>query len=451
MKLYDYQQKIFDYVKGFNSFALFMKMGTGKTPVTIMLMKFWRVRTLVICRRNLIKKVWLAHLAEWAPDFRAVNGRTFKDNGLPNQFDVFVINYEMVRKLPPDFFRQFGLCILDESHKIKSVKSKISRFLRSCAWLFRHRLVLTGTPSDKSMLEYWPQMNFVEPKVLNPDIRVGENPFAEKHYYRFRGQHFYNYGYGGYLWNINKKEKAEVIESIRERAIFMAKEDCLDLPGETVEEYTFELDKKSKEIYDGLEENFIHKYGGHTVLASNKLAEIMKLRQITSGFFVDDQKKKIVFSDQKLKVLEEVLEDIGPKEPVIIWCQFHHEIESLSRFFGNDSRCLYGRMTEKEQDISIDTFQNGGCKYLLAHPQSGGEGLDFTNACYDVYYASSYSLLEYEQASSRTYRNGQKKKVTHIHIYADGTIGEVIFKAIMKKQKVEDAVLEMLNFKRIKV
>ena len=454
MKLYGYQQKIFDYIKQFNSFALFMEMGTGKTPVAIELIKLRRVKTLIVCPLTIIKSVWIKELYKWAPDIPVINSRdSFTHNITPCSCYVYVINYEMARKYPPEFFKNFGMIILDESHKIKSVKSKISRFLRSVAKLFQYRLILTGTPASNTVLEFWPQMNFVEPSILNPVVKhiplFGPkkvvNPFNDTGYYQWRGRNFQTYGFGNFMWSINKIKKEEVMDEIRQRAIFLSKEDCLDLPGETTQEYNFTMDNKTKGIYNQLKNDFIAQYGNKVVLASNKLAEIMKLRQITSGFFIDDKKEKVVFSDQKFKVLEEVLEDIGDKQ-VIIWCQFHHEINTIFEKLRHSACKLYGEMNDCGKELSIHSFQEGTKQYLIAHPQSGSLGLDFTNCNYDIFFSQSYSLLEYDQATSRTCRNGQKSKVTHIHINALDSIDQVIYKAVLKKQKVSDALLEMLHF-----
>lgn len=440
MKLYKYQQKVFDYIKQFPHFALFMEMGTGKTPIAIELIKLRKVRTLVICPLSILESVWLEELSKWAGVLSSVNGRKA---GL-KEGDVFVINYEMVRKLHPDFFRGFGMCILDEGHKIKSVKSKISRFLRSISSLFTYRLELTGTPAPNNILEFWPQMNWINPKILNQD--VNENPNADKWFYRWRGYNFHSYGYGGYLWEINKDSKEYVMERICRRAIFMAKEDCLDLPEQVTEEYTFDLDKESRRIYDELEENFICNWKDSIVLAQNKLVEIMKFRQITSGFFVDDTGKTVEFSNQKFKILEEVLDNIGNHQ-VIIWCQFHKEIEKIYSMYPNCSVCLYGKMNEDEKNAAIKSFQNDKVKYLIAHPKSGGLGLNFTNCNYNVFFSQSYSLEEYDQATSRTHRSGQVNKVTYIHINAKDSIDRVIYKALLKKQKISEAMLDMIRFR----
>ena len=58
-------------------------------------------------------------------------------------------------------------------------------------------------------------------------------------------------------------------------------------------------------------------------------AKLMKLREIVSGFVINKEGNIDDFETNKDKVLEQSFEEIGDK-PIIIWCQFQHEIERLA-------------------------------------------------------------------------------------------------------------------------
>jgi ATP-dependent helicase STH1/SNF2 len=56
--------------------------------------------------------------------------------------------------------------IIDEGHRMKNVKSKLSQTLNEF-YSTRYRLILTGTPLQNNLPELWALLNFVLPKIFN--------------------------------------------------------------------------------------------------------------------------------------------------------------------------------------------------------------------------------------------------------------------------------------------
>lgn len=420
-----------------------MDCGTGKTPVAIEWMKSkangMNMKFMVVCPVSIIESVWEKELKKWWPEAGVFNLRKgFDCCGDGTRYStVYLINYESYRKYKGINCR--GI-ILDESQKIKDPRTKISRLLRSIKNNFRCRLILTGSPAPNNILEYWPQINFVDESVL------------DKNFYAFRNKYFVNAC--RFIWWCPKSNIPKIMSKIKQKSVFLSKDECLDLPDETTVEKVFDLDRESKKIYKNLIDNYVAMYSMQTVIAQSELVEIMKLRQITSGFFIDDTGSIVKFSDSKLKVLEETLSEIGNKQ-TIIWCQFRIEIKQITKHIGED-KCsiLQGGMSDKERNGSISNFRNNRNQYLLAHPRSGSLGLDFHNASYSIFYSMSYSLEEEYQAKSRIRRKGQMEKQTYIYLMARDTIDQVIFRAVKKKENVSEKLLAMLanshdNFRKI--
>jgi hypothetical protein len=59
---------------------------------------------------------------------------------------------------------QWELLVVDEGHRLKNAESKLAEILRS--YLFKHRILLTGTPIQNSLAELWALLNFVLPHVF---------------------------------------------------------------------------------------------------------------------------------------------------------------------------------------------------------------------------------------------------------------------------------------------
>ncbi|MBI4397480.1 MAG: DEAD/DEAH box helicase [Elusimicrobia bacterium] len=432
--LFEHQYKAFYAATQFDGYALFMETGTGKTLTAIEAIKHRRVKTLIVCPLSTIESVWMEELAKWAPGLKAVNlWRALKSGGVqPGKADVFVINFESFRKIPEDFFDEIGFLVVDESSRMKDHRSQITKAFLAAARVVPKRLILSGTPAPNSCLEYWAQMCFV-----NPDI-LGEN------FYVYRNTYFYPVGYGGFQYNCTAQNRERIMERVRRQACFFSKEDCLDLPEQVFEKRAYLMEPEQRKIYNTMLKLNIAELKDKTVLGSNELAKLMKLRQITSGFAITEDGSEADVSDGKLRLLMEVLEEIGPKQ-VITWCQFHWEIRKIKELLGDKAATIYGEVSQGEKEQAIRDFKEGKVQYLIAHPKSAGHGLTFVNCSYAVYFSLSYSLEEEKQSQDRIHRIGQKHKTTYLTLLAEDSIDEVIHRALRKKQDIAEAMLEMLK------
>lgn len=89
-----------------------------------------------------------------------------RDVLMPGDWDVCVTSYEMVIREKP-MFKKFNwrYMVIDEAHRIKNEKSKLSEFLRE--FKTTNRLLLTGTPLQNNLHELWALLNFLLPDVFN--------------------------------------------------------------------------------------------------------------------------------------------------------------------------------------------------------------------------------------------------------------------------------------------
>jgi SNF2 family DNA or RNA helicase len=169
------------------------------------------------------------------------------------------------------------------------------------------------------------------------------------------------------------------------------------------------------------------------------------MQQITGGFVaVDDEGSDVSrlrdIGDSRRAALEEILEDIGADEPVVVFCRFWRDIDNVGlasqKVSGRRALELSGRKKE------LDEWQKPDAPPVLAvQIQTGGLGVDLTRACYCVYYSIGYSLGDLEQAKARTHRPGQTRPVTHIQMIARGTIDSMIWRAIDEKRDVIESIL----------
>ena len=80
------------------------------------------------------------------------------------------------------------------------------------------------------------------------------------------------------------------------------------------------------------------------------------------------------------------------------------------------------------------------------HPASAGHGLNLqTGGSTLIWFGLTWSLELYQQTNARLHRQGQKDTVIIHHIIAKGTIDEQVMKALRKKEKTQDALINAVR------
>ena len=185
---------------------------------------------------------------------------------------------------------------------------------------------------------------------------------------------------------------------------------------------------------------------------TNKLTEILRLHQVTCGFFKSDTGEIETLNNPKIKELINILDEIDGK--VIIWANYVHNIENIiktlkEKFPYDKTVSVYGAVSVVDRDKAVNDFQKDPyTKFLVGNPSTGGYGLNLTEATTVIYYSNSYDLTVREQSEDRAHRKGQSKNVTYIDLVVKGTIDEFILKALNNKKRMSAQVLgeEVLNF-----
>lgn len=152
--------------------ALFMEAGTGKTRAAM----------------ELIRSVDGVDLVLWLCPFSTkdnLRNEVAKHGGLDTKLEVHGIEtlsssdrtYLQLRTMLAAAKRPF--IVVDESLKIKNWEAKRTRRILELGSLVEYKLILNGTPLTKDLLDLWPQMQFLSPKILNMGQAQFKNTFCE--------------------------------------------------------------------------------------------------------------------------------------------------------------------------------------------------------------------------------------------------------------------------------
>lgn len=336
------------------------------------------------------------------------------------------MNYESFKILRNHIMKKkFDCMIVDESSVMKNMSSQITTMILDIAKLIPHRFVLSGCPTPNHNSEIFPQMKFVDPELF------GNN------YYGFLARYFHQDMSNPHNWFQTDEDKERYFSRLSNKSVFLRKDDCIELPEKVFEIRKFDLAKRQKVYYDDLINDIKEHINQWSKFEFT--AKLMKLREVVSGFVINKDGTITDFDNNKEELLREVIQEIGDK-PIIVWCQFQHEIDTLAKKFGG-----VGLTSKtKNRDDIIRSFKNNEIKLLFTHPQLVGKGLTFTNCTYNIYYSLSFSYEEFKQSQDRIHRIGQNNKCTYIILQARGSIEERIYDCIQRKgNAVDELYLEM--------
>ena len=150
-------------------------MGLGKTLQTLALLQKERENgvttpSLVVLPTSLIPN-WYNEAAKFTPSLKIYIhtgiGRT-KEVADFSSYDLILTTYGIVRQdinMLKSF--PFHYAILDESQMIKNPDSKTAKAVRKL--VSRHKLSLTGTPIENTVMDIWSQMAFLNPGLLGSE------------------------------------------------------------------------------------------------------------------------------------------------------------------------------------------------------------------------------------------------------------------------------------------
>jgi len=455
---------------GENGALLSMAMGTGKSFVTIAeIMRLGYPRVLILCPKKVVA-VWPrefqkhtdADVKVCAPQGSTVFNRALEAGmaydaayASHKQF-VLVLNYEAAFREPfgPALREakygyqeinvkqrgllaemEFDLIVMDESHRLKAHDGRAARFVHWLSDQIPYRLGLTGTPMPHSPMDIWSQARALDKSVF------GDNYFAFRNRYAVMG------GFDGK--QVVAFKNAEQLNTKLRSLAFSVGNDVLDLPPAHHVERRFELSPAGRKAYAIIEKDFIAYLERGTVTVTNSLTRLLRLTQCTSGYVHDDEGFDVEVDAAKEEELADIFADLPLDQPVVVFCKFRHDLDTIARVSRASERDCYELSGRVDQLAQWQT-DNGSHPVLAVQIQAGGVGVDLTRASLCIFFSQTYSLGDYLQAQARVHRPGQERPVTYISLIANDTVDEQVYEALQNRQDVVEAVLEYHRGKRHK-
>lgn len=456
---WQHQRQAFWWAAVQNSAMLNMGMGTGKSKVVVDLIRYWDCNKVLILCPTSVLNVWPREFNTHSferdrPHVAVVETKgtvarrierlekDFAAAKAAKQPFVVVINYEAAwRQAAASWFLNvvWDAVVCDESHRIKSPNSRASKFAYKVGRQSKRRLALTGTMLPHSPLDFYGQARFLDSGLFGTSfVKFRQNfavmgGFENKQVIGFKmhdGDRYFDAA-AAKEWN-----------RVLEVSTIRITEDVLDLPEEHHVVRHCSLPPRARKSYERMHDDFVATVGDKVVSAANAGVKILRLQQITSGFLPDDDSDDLIMiHDAKRHSLKDIVADLPPDEPVVVFCRFKHDLATV-KSVAEECEKTYAELSGSSREALDDRAElRDGVQVAGVQIQAGGVGIDLTKARYAVYYSVGYALGDFLQSEKRLHRPGQTRPVVYYHLVAENTVDETIAKALRARRDVVDAVL----------
>ncbi|NXE48262.1 SMCA1 protein, partial [Casuarius casuarius] len=408
--------------------------GLGKTLQTIALLGYLKhYRNIPGPHMVLVPKStlhnWMNEFKRWVPSLRAVCLIGDKDARVSAllskdiirylsemKWDVCVTSYEMVIK-EKSVFKKFNwrYLVIDEAHRIKNEKSKLSEIVRE--FKTTNRLLLTGTPLQNNLHELWALLNFLLPDVFNSadvlkpfllrrikaEVEKSLPPKKEVKIYLGLSKMQREWYTRILMKDIDILNSAGKMDKMRLLNILMQLRKCCNHPY----------------LFDGAEPGPPYTTDTHLITNSGKMLVLDKLLAK-----LREQGSRVLLFSQMTRLLD-ILED---------YCMWR----------GYEYCRLDGQTPHEEREEAIDTFNapNSSKFIFMLSTRAGGLGINLATADVVILYDSDWNPQVDLQAMDRAHRIGQKKPVRVFRLITDNTVEERIVERAEIKLRLDSIVIQ---------
>ena len=362
--------------------ALFMEAGTGKTKVAVDIVNaspcdfvLWFGPLQTIRQGHVTAEVAQQGGFKMPAKYVGVESISASDR-------IYLETLEELEKYDNPFV------VVDESLKIKNAEAKRTKRLLEIGKRVEYKLILTGTPLSRNLLDLWSQMEFLSPLILNMTLAQFKNTFCEwTRITKTNGWRTYTKEF------ITGYENVDYLYSLIRHYVFKA-----DLKLSISQHYSYRsywIDDDSLLEYRRIKE---------------KLLDDEMLEWRNNNIFLEmTQKMQHTYccTESKLEQVRRILseEDVDPKR-TIIFCKFIKSRELCERLFPES---------------------------LVLSYQKDSLGLNLQEYNVTIYFDKVWDYALRTQSTRRTFRTGQERDCLYFDLTGDVGLERLIDRNIDKK------------------
>jgi SNF2 family DNA or RNA helicase len=357
-------------------------------------------------------------------------GKKMVDRVWPDDFSKMEQTYELIlqelEKLIAD--GTIGMIIVDEVHKLKNATKQEPRALLRLRP--HYRMALTGTPLMNKPTDLYVILNWLE--------------MDRNSYYMFEKRYVVKGGYGGHE-TIGYNHTEELHDKLQKVMLRRKKSEVLDLPPKIRQTQIVEMSKKQRSLYaevrGQIEQNL-----AEIALSSNPLAQLLRLRQVTSHPLLVSSQFTDIEDNAKMSRMYDLVDELASNGQKAIVFSNWSEVTSFARDLLAEFNPAY--ITGENSDPNYrqaekDRFQNDpDCKVIIGTIGAMGTGLTLTAASTVIFLDKPWNPANTEQAEDRAHRIGTTGTVNIITLVCENSIDDRIEQILAEKGDIFEALVE---------
>ena len=397
--------------------------GLGKTAVAIVAadVSVPDDQVVVVAPASLLR-TWEREIRTWGRNVSNANAVAIM-HGKPD-FDAvrearwLLVSWDTFARHADWFTGAWPLWVLDESVLAKSRRShrfkKLDKMRRNVGrvWL------LSGSPTTRHSDDLWAQLHLIWPRAYTSYWRfaerycvVEETPWAR-------------------VVNGTRRDH-DAVKDNSDLMIVVNQEDVLDLPEYLQESIDVDLTPRQAKAYKDMLERFITELdSGLYLTAESRIAQILRLQQITSYFEGQSAKHDAII---------DLIRGGAYEPPFLFWTHWREGGDALAvRLF--DELQLHvthvnGGMSMADKDSQIEAYKDGTSDALVLSIGVGKFGMTLTNTKTVFYVDKTFNADDYYQSLRRVRRIGLTHRPVVVSVRAPGTTDELVERNLSGKSE----------------
>lgn len=352
---------------------------------------------------------------------------------------------ESVKRFQPD------LVVVDESHLIKSPSSNVSNLMSRISKHTPRRIILTGTALPNGPMDVYGQWRFLAPRAFSRAVGSAHDTTYGDFEQRYAKL-------GGYMGKqiVGYQNLDELRKIMSQNAMVVRKKDALrDLPTSRDVVIPVNLSDRERAAYRDMKQELVVQLSDVNIKAANRLAQAMRLRQITSGYLPDGEGGVTEIGKSKVNTITSIVNDtLAGENRVVVFVNFTQEIEALRKSISKDKKTrveVISGGVSRDDRYAIrqrfgDTRKHPERIVLVAQVSTVSMSInEFITASNAVFGSLTELRSDMVQARDRLHRNGQKLPVTFWYALVPNSVDQVIYETYLGKTSLEAGILKHLR------
>ncbi|XP_033351681.1 DNA repair and recombination protein RAD54B-like [Bombus vosnesenskii] len=373
---------------------------------------------------------------------------------------VMIISYDLLTRCEQEVKEiPFNLIICDEGHRLKNNDVKAAKILYNLKC--KRRILLTGTPIQNNLQEFFTLIDFVNPTILGSNsefknyyekpIVASQCPTASDHVVSL-GTERAN--------ELREKIKCFILRRTQEtiNKYLPSKHELIVFCRLSIEQQDLYSQVTDSWFNKSLSDNNIphltvitalKKICNHPELFYNEKTELFCIdsKGIHKTSNIKDSTKTVYCG--KISIVQTLLRNLKKTEEKLVLVSYYTQtldiLETVCNKEGLQFLRLDGSTTSNTRSKIIEQFNSTSdkSKVFLLSAKAGGVGLNLPGASRLILFDSDWNPASDSQAMARIWRDGQKKDVYILRLLTTGTIEEKIFQRQISKASLNETVVDL--------